>query len=63
MLYVFPLSVSVVQAVGELLAYRNIPLINWVSIGQTIDYKIDLDTYIRTMAPVSSLGMILLKTN
>ena len=48
--------VLVVQAVGELLAYRNVPLINWVSTGQSIANKIVLDTYIRTMAPISSLG-------
>lgn len=49
--------IAVVQPVGELLAYRDIPLLNWVSLGQTIDYKEDLDTYVRTMAPISTLGM------
>ena len=48
--------VLVVQAVGELLSYRNIPLLNWVSTGQSISNKMVLDTYIRTMAPISSLG-------
>ena len=53
--------VLVVQAVGELLAYRNVPLINWVSTGQSIANKIVLDTYIRTMAPISSLGESILQ--
>ncbi|XP_053384831.1 atrial natriuretic peptide receptor 1-like [Mercenaria mercenaria] len=50
---------QVVQPVGELLSYRDVPLLNWVSLGQTIGYKEDHDTYIRTMAPISSLGGIM----
>ena len=39
------------------MAYRNISMLNWVSVGQTFDdYKNDLTTYIRLMSPVSSLG-------
>jgi len=51
---------AVVEPVGELLAYRNVPLLNWVSTGQSLAYKTDLSTYFRTMAPISSLGTILL---
>ncbi|XP_060604135.1 atrial natriuretic peptide receptor 1-like [Ruditapes philippinarum] len=50
---------KVVQPVGELLAYRDVPLLNWVSLGQPIDYKTEHNTYIRTMAPISSLGGIM----
>ncbi|XP_053384657.1 atrial natriuretic peptide receptor 1-like [Mercenaria mercenaria] len=51
-----PPCAQVVEPVGELLAYRDIPLMNWVSLGQTIYYKEDLDTYIRTMATIATLG-------
>lgn len=46
----------VVEPVGALMAYRNTPVINWVSQGQAIKYKDVLTTYIRTMTPISSLG-------
>ncbi|KAH3891250.1 hypothetical protein DPMN_015343 [Dreissena polymorpha] len=39
------------------MSYRNVALINWVSVGQTITYKDELTTYMRTMAPISSLGI------
>jgi len=38
------------------MAYRNTPMMNWVSSGQTMAYKDDLTTYFRTMAPITSLG-------
>ncbi|XP_052801553.1 atrial natriuretic peptide receptor 1-like isoform X2 [Mya arenaria] len=46
---------EVVQPVGELMAYYNIPVINWVSLQQTIEKKDVLSTYVRTMTPLSSL--------
>ncbi|XP_045176739.2 guanylate cyclase 2G-like [Mercenaria mercenaria] len=53
---------KVVQPIGELLSYRNIPHINWISLGQTVDFlKKDLNTYIRTMAPMSSLGGLMVR--
>ncbi|XP_052799084.1 atrial natriuretic peptide receptor 1-like [Mya arenaria] len=55
-----PPCAEVVDPVGELLSYRNVPLLNWVSVGQTIEYKYELTTYFRTMAPISSLGGIMM---
>ncbi|WAR01746.1 ANPRA-like protein [Mya arenaria] len=37
------------------MAYYNIPVINWVSLQQTIEKKDVLSTYVRTMTPLSSL--------
>ncbi|XP_052248271.1 guanylate cyclase 2G-like [Dreissena polymorpha] len=55
-----PPCADVVKSVGELMSYRNVALINWVSVGQTITYKDELTTYMRTMAPISSLGGIMM---
>ncbi|KAL4224656.1 hypothetical protein ACF0H5_015353 [Mactra antiquata] len=54
-----PPCAEVVLPVGELLAYRDIVLINWVSLGQSLSTKSVLNTYVRTMAPLSSLGDIM----
>ena len=48
--------VSVVQSVGELMAYNDVPVINWVSLQQTIKKKDVVNTYIRAMTPLVSLG-------
>ncbi|KAH3891200.1 hypothetical protein DPMN_015290 [Dreissena polymorpha] len=52
---------GVVEPVGELMSYRNVPVINWVSLQQTIQTKDSLTTYIRTMTPVYTLGELMTK--
>ncbi|KAL4224652.1 Retinal guanylyl cyclase 1 [Mactra antiquata] len=55
-----PPCAEVVRPVAELLAYKNLPYINWISIGQSIrPAKNGTETCIRLMAPISSLGGIM----
>ena len=38
------------------MAYNDVPVINWVSLQQTIKKKDVVNTYIRAMTPLVSLG-------